>query len=41
MVSLAAGFSARRRKRSARLEGVGTSSSGEKRPRPSSSNAEA
>ena len=35
MFSLVAGFAARRRKRSVSLEGVGTSSSEEKQPKPS------
>ena len=41
MFSLAVGFTARKHKQSMTLEGVDTSSSGEKRPRRSPSNEEA
>ena len=41
MFSLAVGFSTRRRRRPATLEGVATSSSGEKRPRRSPSDEKA
>ena len=41
MFSLVVGFAALRRKRSVSLDGVGTSSSGEKQPKPSPLGAEA